>query len=424
MHSLMLGAPANVVRGVQHALRHFSVSSAPGRAVFNPQDPFLVSEQLTEEEAMVQESVRKYCQEELMPGIVQANRQGTFDRTVYEDMGRLGILGATLHGYGCAGASSVAYGLAAMEIERVDSAYRSAFSVQSSLVMYPIHAYGSEEQRRKWLPALAQGSLVGCFGLTEPDHGSDPAGMKTVARRRRDGNGFILTGCKTWITNAPIADVFVVWAKDGEGVVRGFLLERGMPGLSTPSLDDGKCSLRASSTGQILMEEVKVPLGNILPSASGLSAPFGCLSNARYGISWGVMGAAQFCVDTAVAYTGSRMQFGSPLSSTQLMQKKFADYVSEIALSLQGSLRVGRLKDQGQAAPEMFSILKRNACGKALDIARGCRDALGGNGIHDEYQVVRHMMNLEAVNTYEGTHDIHALIIGRAITGFQAFCHK
>mmetsp|Transcript_39752 Transcript_39752/g.71341 ORF Transcript_39752/g.71341 Transcript_39752/m.71341 type:complete len:368 (-) Transcript_39752:193-1296(-) len=342
---------------------------------------------------------------------------------VYEGMGRLGVLGPTLHGYGCAGASNVAYGLAARELERVDSSYRSAFSVQSSLTMFPIHSFGSEEQRRKYIPELAAGKLIGCFGLTEPNHGSDPAGMETRAQQCDDG-GFILNGCKTWITNAPIADVAVVWARSVDepgSPVRGFLVERDTPGLSTPSLDEGKCSLRASTTGQLVLEDVRVPAEALLPGASGLRAPFACLSHARYGISWGVMGAAEFCLDQAVAYAGDRSQFGRPLSANQLIQKKFADYLTEIALSLQGSLRVGRLKDEGAAAPEMISMMKRNACGKALDIARGCRDILGGNGIHDEYHIVRHMMNLEACNTYEGTHDIHALILGRAITGIQAF---
>jgi glutaryl-CoA dehydrogenase len=334
-------------------------------------------------------------------------------------MGALGLLGTTIEGYGCAGASYVAYGVAAREIEWVDSGYRSAMSVQSSLVMYPIYAYGSEEQRRRWLPSLATGELVGCFGLTEPDAGSDPAGMKTRAVQTRDG--FILNGAKMWITNAPIADVAVVWAKCGwDGKIRGFLIERGMQGFTTPKIE-GKFSLRASTTGEIALDEVFVPEGNLLPGVEGLKGPFGCLNRARYGISWGAMGAAQFCFERARSYTLDRRQFGRPLAANQLIQKKLVDMQTEIALGLQTSLRLGRMFDEGTLSPELISIAKRNNCGKALDIARQARDMHGGNGVSDEYHVIRHAMNLEAVNTYEGTSDIHALILGRAITGIQAF---
>jgi glutaryl-CoA dehydrogenase len=353
-----------------------------------------------------------------MPGIVEANRHERFDRAVIREMGALGLLGPTLDGYGCAGASSVAYGLIAREIERVDSAYRSCLSVQSSLVMWPIHAYASEAQKEKHLPGLASGALIGSFGLTEPDHGSDPGGMKTRARSV-DG-GFRLTGTKTWITNSPIADVMVVWAKDDEGAIRGFVLERGMEGLSTPKIE-GKFSLRASPTGQIVMDDVFVPAENAFPDIRGLSGPFGCLNGARYGIAWGAMGAAEFCWHAARRYVLERSQFGRPLAANQLIQKKLADMQTEIALGLQACLRVGRLKDEGRAAPETISLIKRNNAGKALEIARMARDMHGGNGIADEYHVIRHVMNLEAVNTYEGTHDIHALILGRAQTGIQSF---
>lgn len=333
-------------------------------------------------------------------------------------MGELGLLGATIKGYNCAGVSSVAYGLIAREIERVDSGYRSAMSVQSSLVMYPIYAYGSEAQRTKYLPKLAAGEWVGCFGLTEPNHGSDPAGMETNAKK--DGDVFVLNGSKTWITNSPIADVFVVWAKTEDGEIRGFILERGMEGLTTPYIQ-GKFSLRASATGMIMMEDVRVPAENMLPNVRGLKGPFGCLTNARYGISWGTLGAAEFCVAQARDYVLNRKQFGVPLARFQLVQKKLADAVTEISLGLQATLQVGRLKDSNALAPEMVSMVKRNSCGKSLAIARECRDMLGGNGISDEYHIIRHCMNLEAVNTYEGTHDIHALIIGRGITGIPAF---
>lgn len=333
-------------------------------------------------------------------------------------MGELGLLGATLKGYGCAGVSSVSYGLMAREVERVDSGYRSAMSVQSSLVMFPIYAFGSAEQKERLLPKLAKAELIGCFGLTEPNHGSDPSGMETKAIDK--GDHYLISGTKTWITNSPIADIFIIWAKDEAGDVRGFILEKGMGGLEAPPIH-GKFSLRASSTGMILMDEVKVPKYNMLPGVKGLKGPFSCLSNARYGIAWGTLGAAQFCLDSTRDYLLMRNQFGRPLASNQLIQKKLADGMTEISLGLQACLQVGRLKDEGLWAPEMVSIIKRNNCGKSLEIARNCRDMLGGNGISDEYHVIRHVVNLEAVNTYEGTHDIHALILGRAITGIQAF---
>lgn len=388
------------------------------KPLFQWEDPFLLEDQLTEEERMVRDSARGYCQGQLMPGILAANRHETFDRGILNGFGGLGLLGATIDGYGCAGVSYVAYGLIAREVERVDSGYRSVMSVQSSLVMFPIHAYGSEEQRQRFLPRLATGELVGCFGLTEPGAGSDPGGMATRARRA-DG-GFRLSGTKTWITNSPIADVFVVWAKDDAGEVRGFLLEKGMAGLSAPKID-GKFSLRASPTGMIVMEDVFVPDANLLPNVKGLKGPLGCLTKARYGIAWGALGAAEFCWHAARQYTLDRKQFGRPLAANQLIQLKLANMQTEIALALQGALRVGRLMDEGRATPEMVSLVKRNSCGKALEIARLARDMHGGNGIVDEYHVIRHVMNLESVNTYEGTHDIHALILGRAQTGIQAF---
>jgi len=353
-----------------------------------------------------------------MPRILEAHRHEHFDRAIFSEMGEMGLLGSTIEGYGCAGLNYVCYGLAAREVERVDSGYRSAMSVQSSLVMYPISAYGSEAQKEKYLPGLATGNLVGCFGLTEPDFGSDPGGMKT--RAKKTDSGFVLNGAKMWITNAPIADVFVVWAKDDEGEIRGYLLEKGMPGLETPKIE-GKFSLRASLTGEIAMRDVFVPEENLLPGVSGLKGPFGCLNRARYGIAWGSMGAAEFCWHAARTYTLERKQFGRPLAANQLVQKKLADMQTEITLGLHAVLRLGRLMDQGEAAPEAISLLKRNNCGKALDIARVARDMHGGNGVADEYHVIRHLMNLEAVNTYEGTHDIHALILGRAQTGIQAF---
>jgi len=388
------------------------------RPSFDWEDPFLLRDQLTDEERMVTDSARQFFQKELMPGIVEANRHENFDRNIMRQMGEMGLLGVTIEGYGCAGLSSVAYGLIAKEVEAVDSGYRSAMSVQSSLVMHPIHAYGTEEQRERYLPKLATGEYVGCFGLTEPDSGSDPASMSTRARAV-DG-GYELTGNKMWITNSPIADVFVVWAKDDAGEIRGFILDKGMKGLSAPKIE-GKFSLRASVTGEIVMDKVFVPEANAFPDIRGLKGPFGCLNKARYGIAWGAMGAAEFCWKAARQYTLDRKQFGRPLAATQLVQLKLANMQTEITLGLQAALRVGRLMDEDNAAPEMISLIKRNNCGKALDIARISRDMHGGNGISDEFHVIRHVMNLEAVNTYEGTHDIHALILGRAQTGIQAF---
>lgn len=385
---------------------------------FQWDDPLLIENQLTEEERMIRDSVRDYCQGELMPRVLEANRHEIFHREIMNEMGALGMLGSTIEGYGCAGLSYVAYGLIAREVERVDSGYRSACSVQSSLVMHPINAYGSEEQRAKYLPKLATGEWVGCFGLTEPDHGSDPGSM--VTRARSVDGGYSLTGAKMWITNAPIADVMVVWAKTDDGKIRGFILEKGMKGLSAPKIE-GKFSLRASATGSISMDEVFVPEENLLPNAQGLSGPFGCLNRARYGIAWGAMGSAEFCWHAARDYTVERKQFGRPLAANQLIQKKLADMQTEIALGLHAALRVGRMLDDGTAAAESISLVKRNNCGKALDIARLARDMHGGNGVSDEYHVIRHTMNLEAVNTYEGTHDVHALILGRAQTGLQAF---
>lgn len=382
------------------------------------EDPFRLVDQLSEEERMVHQTAHDYCQEKLLPRVLEANRHERFDREIMNEMGELGLLGVTIDGYGCAGMNYVSYGLIAREVERVDSGYRSAMSVQSSLVMYPIHAFGSESQRDKYLPRLASGEWVGCFGLTEPDYGSDPGGM--VTRATRTDSGWRLNGTKTWITNSPIADVFVVWAKDDEGVIRGFILEKGMPGLSAPKIE-GKFSLRASITGQIAMQDVEVPDDQRLPGVQGLKGPFSCLNRARYGISWGSMGAAEACWHAARNYTMERKQFGRPLAANQLIQKKLADMQTEVALGLQASLRVGRMIDEGQLVPEAISLIKRNNCGKALDIARVARDMHGGNGISDEYHVIRHVMNLEAVNTYEGTHDVHALILGRAQTGIQAF---
>jgi glutaryl-CoA dehydrogenase len=367
---------------------------------------------------MIRDSARQFCQERLMPRVLEANRHERFDRDIMNEFGEMGFLGATLDGYGCAGVSYVAYGLMAREVERVDSGYRSAFSVQSSLVMFPIHAYGSEEQKQKYLPKLRTGEWVGCFGLTEPDAGSDPNSMRTRARKV-DG-GYIVSGSKTWISNSPIADVCLVWAKDDEGILRGFLLDRGMKGLTTPKIE-GKFSLRASATGMIMMDEVFVPEENRLPGVRSLAGPFSCLNRARYGIAWGAMGAAEFCWHAARDYTLNRIMFSKPLAATQLVQKKLADMQTEITLGLHAVLRVGRLFDEHKAAPEMISLVKRNNCGKALDIARVARDMHGGNGIVDEYHVIRHVMNLETVNTYEGTHDVHALILGRAQTGLNAF---
>lgn len=391
------------------------------RPAFKWEDPFLLDDQLTEEERMVAASAETFCQEVLMPGILEANRHENFDPELMKRMGELGLLGATIDGYGCAGMSHVSYGLIARAVERVDSGYRSAMSVQSSLVMHPIWAYGTEEQKQKFLPQLATGELIGCFGLTEPDAGSDPGSMKTRARKV-DG-GYSLTGNKMWITNSPIADVFIVWAKDDEGQIRGFILEKGMKGLVAPAIE-GKFSLRASITGEIVMDNVFVPEENTFPEIRGLKGPFGCLNKARYGISWGAMGAAEYCWHAARQYGLDRIQFDRPLAATQLFQLKLANMQTEISLGLQAALRVGRLMDEERAAPEMISIIKRNNCGKALDIARISRDMHGGNGISDEFHVIRHVMNLEAVNTYEGTHDVHALILGRAQTDIQAFAAR
>ncbi len=387
-------------------------------AQFSWQDPFLLDQQLTDEERLIRDATRDYAQDKLQSRVLEANRHETFHREIMSEMGSLGLLGATLsETYGCAGSNYVSYGLIAREIERVDSGYRSAMSVQSSLVMHPIHAYGTEEQKQKYLPKLASGEWVGCFGLTEPDAGSDPAGMKTRAEKISDG--YKLTGSKMWITNAPIADVFVVWAKL-DSKIRGFVLEKGMKGLSAPKIE-GKFSLRASITGEIVMDEVIVPEDHIFPDVSGLKGPFGCLNKARYGIAWGALGAAEFCWHAARQYSLDRTQFNKPLAANQLIQKKLADMQTEISLGLQGCLQAGRLMDEGQCPVELISLIKRNSAGKALAIAREARDMHGGNGISDEFHVIRHMMNLEAVNTYEGTHDIHALILGRAQTEIQAF---
>ncbi len=386
---------------------------------FQWDDPFNLDDQLSEEERLVRDTAHDYAQDKLMPRILEANRNETFDRDIINELGELGLLGATLpEEYGCAGVNHTCYGLVAREIERVDSGYRSVMSVQSSLVMHPIHAYGSEELRQKFLPRLATGELIGCFGLTEPDHGSDPSGMKTRAEKV-DG-GYVLSGAKMWITNSPIADVFVVWAKL-DGAIRGFVLERDMKGLSTPKIE-GKFSLRASMTGEIALDKVFVPESNMFADVQGLKGPFGCLNKARFGIAWGALGAAEFCWHAARQYTLDRKQFGRPLAATQLIQKKLADIQTEITLGLQSCLRVARMMDSdGGCPPENISMIKRNSCGKSLDIARMARDMHGGNGVSDEFHVIRHVMNLEAVNTYEGTHDIHALILGRAQTGLQAF---
>jgi glutaryl-CoA dehydrogenase len=404
-----------------NALPNPKATETKASASFHWDDAFLLDEQLTDDERMIRDSARAYAQDRLLPRILEAYREEKTDRSIFNEMGELGLLGLTLpEDYGCAGASYVAYGLVAREVERVDSGYRSMMSVQSSLVMYPIYAYGDETQRKKYLPKLASGEFVGCFGLTEPDAGSDPGGMKTRAEKI-DG-GYRLSGSKMWISNSPIADVFVVWAKSAahDNQIRGFVLEKGMKGLSAPKIG-GKLSLRASITGEIVMEGVEVGEDALLPNVSGLKGPFGCLNRARYGISWGALGAAEDCWHRARQYTLERKQFGRPLAQTQLVQKKLADMQTEITLGLQASLRVGRLFDEGRAAPEMISLVKRNNCGKALDIARVARDMHGGNGIQEEYHVMRHAQNLETVNTYEGTHDVHALILGRAQTGLQAF---
>jgi glutaryl-CoA dehydrogenase len=401
--------------------RIFIMAGAQDLAKLKWEDPLLLDDLLTDDERMIRDTARAYAQDKLLPRVIEAYREERTDRAIFNEMGELGLLGLTLpEEYGCAGASYVAYGLVAREVERVDSGYRSMMSVQSSLVMYPIYAYGSEEQRQKYLPKLASGEFVGCFGLTEPDAGSDPGGMKTRAEKI-DG-GYRLTGTKMWISNSPIADVFVVWAKSAahDNQIRGFVLDKGMKGLSAPKIG-GKLSLRASITGEIVMDGVEVGEGALLPNVSGLKGPFGCLNRARYGISWGAMGAAEDCWHRARQYTLDRKQFDKPLAATQLVQKKLADMMTEITLGLHASLRVGRLFDEGRLAPEMISLVKRNNCGKALDIARTARDMHGGNGIQEEYHVMRHAQNLETVNTYEGTHDVHALILGRAQTGLQAF---
>jgi glutaryl-CoA dehydrogenase len=389
------------------------------KASFKWDDPLLLEDQLSEDERMVRDAARAYAQDKLAPRVLEAFRLEKSDPAVFREMGELGLLGATIPAeYGGAGLNAVCYGLIAREIERVDSGYRSMMSVQSSLVMYPIYAFGSEEHRRKYLPKLASGEWIGCFGLTEPNHGSDPGSM--VTRARSTDGGFLLKGSKTWISNSPIADVFVVWAKNDGGVIRGYILDKGMKGLTAPAIH-GKMGLRASITGEVVMDDVFVPAANELPGVEGLKGPFACLNSARYGIAWGALGAAESCWHTARQYVLDRKQFGRPLAANQLVQKKLADMQTEIALALQGCLRLGRMKDDGTAAVEITSIMKRNSCGKALEVARLARDMLGGNGISDEYGVVRHMLNLEVVNTYEGTHDIHALILGRAQTGIQAF---
>ena len=389
------------------------------KASFHWEDPFLLDQQLTEEERMVRDAAAVYAQEKLTPRVLEAFRNERTDPSIFREMGELGMLGATIPAeYGGAGLNYVSYGLIAREIERVDSGFRSMMSVQSSLVMLPIYEFGTEAQKQKYLPKLATGEWIGCFGLTEPDHGSDPGGMESRAKKV-DG-GYSLSGSKMWISNSPLAQVFVVWAKDDEGKIRGFILEKGWKGLSTPAIH-GKVGLRASTTGEIVMDHVFVPEENAFPEIRGLKGPFTCLDAARFGISWGALGAAEFCWHTARTYTLERKQFGRPLAANQLIQKKLADMQTDIALSLQGCLRLGRMRDEGTAAVEITSIMKRNSCGKALDIARMARDMLGGNGISDEYGVIRHVVNLEVVNTYEGTHDIHALILGRAQTGIQAF---
>ncbi len=406
-----------VEKGSQTMQKHSK--NAAENTHFEWSDPLCFEDSLRDDERALLDSARKFCADRLMPRVLNDHRREAFDRSILSDMGAMGFLGPTLpEDYGGAGVNTVCYGLIAREIERVDSGYRSAMSVQSSLVMHPIFAYGSEAQRRKYLARLASGELIGCFGLTEPDHGSDPGGMTT--RAVSVAGGYRLSGAKSWITNSPLADVFIIWAKTSDAIIRGFILDRGMDGLSTPKIE-GKCALRASTTGEIVMDNVFVPDENCLPNVAGLKGPFGCLNNARFGIAWGVLGAAEFCWHASRQYTLDRSQFGRPLASNQLIQKKLADMQTEITLGLTACLHAARLKDDGRLAPEAISLLKRNNCGKALDIARVARDMHGGNGISDEYHVMRHLMNLEAVNTYEGTHDIHALILGRAQTGIQAF---
>ena len=394
------------------------MTNSPNWGSFDWEDPFLFNQQLTDEEQMVRESVAKYAQEKLAPRVIEMYREEGVDRSIFQEMGELGLLGPMLEGYGCAGMGYTSYGLIAREVERIDSGFRSMMSVQSSLVMYPIHTYGSEQQREKYLPKLASGEHVGCFGLTEPDHGSDPGSMITNAKKTADG--YLLNGAKMWISNSPIADIFVVWAKTEDDVIRGFILEKGMEGLSAPKIE-GKLSLRASVTGEIVMQDVHVPEENLLPNVSGLKGPMGCLNSARLGIAWGTLGAAEACWHTARQYVLDRKQFNRPLAANQLIQKKLADMQTEISLGLQSVIRATRLKEEGKLAPETISMIKRNSCGKSLDIARAARDMLGGNGISDEFPIMRHMVNLETVNTYEGTHDIHALILGRAQTGIQSF---
>ncbi|XP_045772917.1 glutaryl-CoA dehydrogenase, mitochondrial [Maniola jurtina] len=399
-----------------------TTSSYNAKVSFNWEDPLNLDRQLQDDEKAVRDSLRAYCKEKLMPRVIEANRNEVFDRAIYKEMGELGILGCTIKGYDCAGVSSITYGLITRELDGVDSSYRSAMSVQSSLAMGAIYMYGSEEQKQKYLSSMAKGDLVGCFGLTEPDFGSDAGALVTRAKYDSKSKTYSLTGSKTWITNSPIADILIIWAKTEDDKVRGFIVERAQvkKGLDTPRIN-GKFSLRASATGMILLDEVVIPEENLLPGVVGMKGPFGCLNNARYGIAWGVLGSAETCLRIAREYTLDRKQFGRPLASNQLIQKKLADMITEISLGLQACLHVGRLKDEGLVAPEMISLLKRNNCGKSLEIARVARDMLGGNGVSDEYHVIRHVMNLEAVNTYEGTHDVHALILGRAITGIQAF---
>lgn len=394
------------------------MTAAPVEPQFNWQDPFLLEEQLSEEERMVRDTAHQYAQEKLLPRVRDAYRREYTDPEIFREMGALGLLGCTIEGYGCAGLNYVCYGLAAREVEAVDSGYRSMFSVQSSLVMHPINVFGTEDQKQRYLPKLAAGEYIGCFGLTEPDHGSDPGSMITRARKVSDG--YLLNGAKNWISNSPIADVFVVWAKDDDGVIRGFILDKGMKGLSAPKIE-GKLALRASITGEIVMDNVLVPEVNKFPDIGGLAGPFTCLNSARLGIAWGALGAAETCWKTALQYTLDRKQFGRPLAANQIIQKKLAIMQTDIALGLQGCLRASRMKDEGKMAVPLISLLKRNSCLKALDCAREARDMLGGNGISDEFPVMRHMQNLEVVNTYEGTQDIHALILGRAQTGIQAF---
>lgn len=408
------------IRSQRTAALATRAASSSKFVAFDWEDAFNLKGQLTDEELMVQDTAHKYCQEKLLPRVTEGNRKEIFHREIMNEFGELGLLGCTIKGYGCSGLSSASYGLVAREVERVDSSYRSAMSVQSSLVMGPINEHGTEEQKQRFLPKLATGEMVGAFGLTEPGAGSDPAGMATKAEKV-DG-GFVLNGSKTWITNSPIADVLVVWAKL-DGKIRGFLVERGFEGLTTPVIE-GKFALRASTTGMIVLDNVFVPETNLFPHVSGLTGPFSCLNSARFGIAWGALGAAEACLAQARQYTMDRRQFNAPLSSNQIPQKRMADMVTEIGLGLQACLRVARLKDEGGLATEQISIVKRNSCGKALEIARTARDMLGGNGIQDEYHIIRHVMNLEAVNTYEGTHDVHALILGRAITGQQAFAHN